>query len=484
MEQPRLPTVNQFHQMQIEDIELEAINANVPIPPTAKGSDYDLRARSLANALGVLTANQVIQIAASDAENAEGDELEAIRKAEGLPEVTATQATGKIRVTSTALIGTTVPDGTALLCTGALPAKTIGTATGVVDGSELAFTVTKAGAAGNLKAGTIVRFVSPPPGLAGDAVVAADMIDGADTETDTKKRRRIRNRRQNPPKGGNWPHLRELALGSSNALDNAFVYPALGLPSSALVAITAPWYIGAEGQSRVATAGTVAAAQFNIESAVNTDSELVVAKSTADEMVDIRLLLDVLPGNAGWIDAAPWPSVATHVSAFTASTSFTVEMESAATAPAVGKSIAIWAPDVCEFRTAVIQSVSPIDAQHFTITVSAWTGGAFTMNTSYQISPAAGNIIAWGAKVLEIVGEQTPGEACFAWQEPRALRKPLESNDEPTGIGAREVNQFIADFDELRDAVIGSINVDTPTRVTPSANPRVLCIRSISLGVK
>jgi hypothetical protein len=479
----RLPTADEWYAQQIEDIELQAIDAGVTVPPTAKGSDFDLRARSLANALAVLTANQVIQDADGNPFTAEGAQLEEIRIGDGLLEVPASQATGKISVKSTALAAITVSDGTQLMCPGALPGKIVGTHTGVVTGSELNFTVTKAGAAGNLVAGTIVRFSSPPPGLSPEGTVVTTMTDGSDVETDSKKRRRIVNRRQYPPKNGNPTHLREIALSATNAIDNAFVYPALGLPSSCLVAVTAPWFNGGTGQSRVATAGATVAISGSIEAAANTDSELYAVAATSNEYVDVRLLLDVAPGNSSWTDLVPWPSVSTTVSTVVSNTSFRVVASSVIVAPAVGKTIAIWSVADLGFRTAVVQTVSAVTSSSWDVTISAWQGGSVTVVSGLQVSPGAGNMSAWGDSLLEIFGEQTPGEACATWQEPRALRSPAESNSEPTGFGSRELGSFIDAFDELRDVQIDTINVSTPTRTTPAAAPNVLCLRSVSLGV-
>jgi hypothetical protein len=495
-----LPTVAEWKATMLEDVELQALDADVAVPPTAKGSDLDIKLTTTANALGILTSNQVIQAADMDPTNAEGDALEAIRIADGLPEVPANPASGKIRVKSTALTTVTVVDGTKLLCPGAMYAQVVGTVTGVVTGSELPIVMLKAGSAGNLAAGTKVRFTDAPSGLATEAVIVEDMTDGADVESDPKKRRRILNRRQNPPKSANWSHVREVALGATNAIDNVVVYSAIGGPASQKTVALAPWFNSGNGQSRAASAGAIAAVEGALADAFDTGSNLFVVQSPINELTSLRLLLKLRSGNAAWIDQSPWPRYATEVDAVTSALQFDVLIAAGELPPTVGKSIAIWSVADLGFRTAVIQSVlhSGIEDARYSITVSAWEGGAFTNVAGLWLSPAAGNMKAWGDAMLEIFGLQTPGENCLAYQEPGSLRRPVESNDEPAGFGAREVGAFVDQFDEIDTAQVESIGTslrpvdagsDTlilsiePQRALPANPPNVLTLCSLSLGV-
>lgn len=501
MTEKLFPTVAEWKAIMLEDVELQALDADVAIPPTAKGSDLDIKLTTTANALGILTSNQVIQAADMDPTNAEGDALEAIRIADGLPEVPANPASGKIRVKSTALTTVTVLDGTKLLCPGAMYAQVVGTVSGVVTGSELPIVMTKAGSAGNLEAGTKVRFTDTPSGLATEAVIVETMTDGTDKESDPKKRRRILNRRQNPPKSANWSHVREVALGATNAIDNAFVYPAIGGPASQKTVVLAPWFnSGGLGQSRAASAGAIAAVGSALDAAFPTGDALYVVQSPTNERVALRVLMKLRPGNASWIDSAPWPRYATEVDVVTSALTFEVLIAAGELAPTVGKSIAVWSEADLAFRTAVIQSVlhSGIEDARYSITVSAWEGGAFTNVPGLMLSPAAGNMKAWGDAMLEIFGLQTPGENCLAYQEPGSLRKPTESNDEPSGFGAREIGAFADQFDEIDNVQVESITTnlrppdDTsdhlilsiePQRAVPANPPCVLCLKTLSLGV-
>lgn len=479
----RLPTAAEWRQQIIEDIELQALDAGVVIPPTAKGSDFDLKATALGNALAVLTANQVLTDADADPTRAAGAALEEIRVSTGLPEVVATPASGRITVTVTSATPITVPDGQVLLAPGAMPAKTVGTSYGVVTGSVLPIAMTKAGSAGNLAAGTVVRFSAPVAGLASDATIVAAMTDGADAETEAKKRRRILNRRQNNPACANWGHLREVALNATNAIDNAFVYPALGGPASSKTVLLAPWFNGGSGQSRVATPATCAIVSTAFDENFPTDDAYYRVESVANQYVDIRITLKLLPGSADWTDADPWPAVGAQVLNVTSSTQFDIICESATTAPAVGKTIAVWSVADLGFRTAIVLTCTTISSTVFSVTTSGWSGGVITtFAAGLPICCAAPNLKVWADKILELFGQLTPGEGCYTWQEPRSLRHPPESNADPMQFSSRALSEFVSSFDEIASAVVASASSTTPSRVTPGGAPRVLTLRKLSFG--
>lgn len=478
----RLPTAEEWRLQILEDIELQAIDAGITVPPTAKGSDFDLKATALGNALAVLTANQVLSDADADPTRAVGAALEEHRIASGLPEVLPTPASGKVAVTVTSATPITVPDGHGLLAPGALPAVTVGSVPGVVTGTQLPIVMTKDGSVGNLAAGTVVRFTAPVAGLASEATIVADMVDGADAENDVKKRRRILNRRQNNPACANWGHLREVALSATNAIDNAFIYPALGGPGSCKTALTAPWFNGGLGQSRIASAASVAVVESAYKATFNTDDALYHVESVDNEYVDLYLRVKLLAGAGDWIDADPWPFVAAQTSSVVSNTSFRITCASATSAPAVGKTIAVWSVVELGFRTARILSVSTISSAVFEVTTTGWSGGPLTLVNGLPIGCAAPNLKAWGDRMLEVFATLTPGENCFAWQEPTALRRPVESFDDPMAFGSRQLSAFAEDIDEIASVELDTANVVTPTRVVPSTAPTVLTLRKLSFG--
>jgi len=480
----KLLTAKDWKQQILDDIELQALDADVAVPPTAEGSHFDLMATADANALAMLTANQVLLDADSDPTRATGDALDELREAAGLPEITTQAASGYLQVGTTALNPLVTPDGMRILCPGALTAKSVGSQSGVITGSIIPFVMSTPGIQGNLKAGTKVRFTDPISGLNSDAVVTADMTDGTDAESDTRKRRRIMNRRQNAPAADNWGRLREVALSATTAVDNAFIYPALGGAGSCKTVLTAPWRNGGSGQTRVVTAQSIALVRALYEDNFSTDDALYHIESSVDEPVDTRILIRLQGSAAYWADATPWPTVNATISSVVSTTNFHITCASATTAPPVGTTVMIWSVADLAFRTAVLQTVYTVTSTEYAVTVAGWSGGALTSFTDgLYLGPACKNAKAYGDKALDVFGGLTPGEGCLTIQKPRSLRRPLESQDEPMAYGPQAFNQMISPFPEITSASIAYANKTAPTAVNPDTAPNVLVLRNLMFGV-
>lgn len=93
--------------------------------------------------------------------------------------------------------------------------------TGSVAGTFVAVT---AGAAGNLEAGTVCTWESPPAGADSTFTLTTGLSGGEDTETNAALLGRIQNRLRNPPKGGTANDYRTWAE-SQDGVDRAYVYP-------------------------------------------------------------------------------------------------------------------------------------------------------------------------------------------------------------------------------------------------------------------
>lgn len=108
------------------------------------------------------------------------------------------------------------------------------------------------GAAGNLPAGTVLRWSSPPPGLTATVTLTTALSDGFDVETDVALALRIVRRLQSPPKGGTAADIREWAETAEDGsglllgIARAYVYPLRdGVGSVDVVAL-----LGGSGQAR------------------------------------------------------------------------------------------------------------------------------------------------------------------------------------------------------------------------------------------
>ncbi len=129
----------------------------------------------------------------------------------------------------------TAPDGTTILQLVSL-VTIFGSppGSGSIQGSFSAIT---AGSAGNLPAGTVLTWTSPPAGADQTVTLTTGLTGGQDTETDAQLLARIFDRLQNPPKGGTAADYRAWAQ-SIVGVSRAYVYPRRGGLGSVHVFIT------------------------------------------------------------------------------------------------------------------------------------------------------------------------------------------------------------------------------------------------------
>ena len=78
------------------------------------------------------------------------------------------------------------------------------------------------GTSGNLPAGTVLRWSSPPPGLQATVTLTTAISGGRDAESDVDLALRLVRRLQNPPKGGTAADIREWAESAEDS-DGALV---------------------------------------------------------------------------------------------------------------------------------------------------------------------------------------------------------------------------------------------------------------------
>lgn len=112
---------------------------------------------------------------------------------------------------------------------------------GSISGS---FQATKAGASGNLAAGTKLYWVSPPAGLDPTVTLSTATSGGYDSESDLYLVLRLLRHLQNPPKGGTpsdvrtWAEEAADSVGRSLGIVRAYVYPRRNGTGSVDVVIT------------------------------------------------------------------------------------------------------------------------------------------------------------------------------------------------------------------------------------------------------
>lgn len=479
----------------LRDIRLAAIDSGVTtVPPVTPGSDWWMQATAVANIALIGLANIAISDSDSSIFTASLPQLERLRVELGLPDVEKSGASGKVKITVAG--ATTITSGTQLLLPNGFRIAVVGTYINPTDQQEIDVAAVDIGSASNAPGGTEVRFVSAPFNVGEVAVVSSGspLVGGLDTETEDRLRRRILNVTQNRPAGGNWAHMREVALNASGGVQDAYVYPSLGGPSSVKVVPVRLFDRAQRDYSRVMSIAGLEVVRGKLQSTFSLDIE-DIAQAVANQPVDVALNLS-LPdsslagGNGkGWIDPVPWPAptggdngrcqVTTYSGlALTTSAATTV-------APtALQTHIAWWSTaDMKFYRALVVSYTGSSGAWVLTLDRPLADSTGAPPTTGDYICPDALNLTAYGNFWLDTLEQLGPGEnTADAARLPRSLRHPLISADAPSDINAATLSGFTDKFDELNSVAIGYASATTPTiPATVKVAPSVLTPRKFAI---
>jgi hypothetical protein len=471
-------TSDQIAQDFLEDLELEARAIGIENPPTQVKSDWWLLSRAIGK-LG-LTAFTFIQDrdSARSALTAEGEDLVAIRNALQIPDIPPQKSRGKLTVSVSGVAS--IASGTRLTRTGGIQYEVDGTFAGVTDGTDIDIVAVSAGKAGDAPAGTALAFASPPLGVSQSAKVSArfPVVGGRDIEGDDDLRDRISLRLASPPAGGNTGFLREKALGSGVALQEVFVYPAIGGPASVkVVPVVAPDFENLS-ITRELSSSALAVVRGSVQSQVSEGIETVV-ESAANELVDVSIQVDIPNSSTaggtggGWVDGTPWPQLETSdagrvsVSSVTNSRRIVVSADTT-TAPVAGQThVAWWAPGDQQFRRYLVTSVagSP-GAWDLTLDRPLVDSLGNSVASGDYVSPDAENVITYGEAWRELMAELGPGENTSdpnILQSGRALRRPLSSEQFSSSLSTRLLAELVAGRDEMLNAAYAYRSKTVPT---------------------
>lgn len=465
----------------LRDIRLAAIDAGMTDPPTTPGTDWDLLGEGVANLCLLGFANVNASEADANVLTATGQALDDIRKAEGLVEVPSAGATGMLTITVSG--STTLNSGLEFTIPNGLRGAVTQTYVNPADQSEVEVAMIDTGATTNVPAGEIVRFTSPPVNLATEAAVSVGepLTGGTDPEDDERKRDRILNVRRNRPAGGNWAHIRQVALDALGSVQECYVYPALGGPGSCKVVPIKDLDPSNSDFSRALSSSALDVVRLAIQTNLPNPQEIVV-NAAANENCDVTLKVTI-PDSAlsggngkGWTDPAPWPPLtgaetSCPVTAVTAGgDGITVDADTA-TAPIPGQThIAWWSQLDRKFYTAlVIAQSGGTGAWVLTLDrplVDSTGAGPVTVGTPDFICPASEGLEKYGAAWVELFRTLGPGEnTADANRLPRAKRHPFVSDEDPCALTMTALMSFVRNFPEISDFEFG---LRLPSPATPT----------------
>lgn len=455
-----IPVAEELRDYILTDIRLEARKDGAEEPAVQPGTDLYRWATGHAQMMMLGFAN--IDINAQQITPVDADEvgLEDWRIALGLPIVQPSPSSGRV-VVRVAQGTATFVDGAGLVLPNGLRLQVSGTQANKGDLSEIDVIAVDTGSATNAPPDTVVRFVAPPYNVQTEARVSlvAPLSGGFDAETVARKRERILNALRYRPGGGNWAHLREIALNASAAVNGAWVYPALGGPASVKLVVAKGFDFANRSFARADAALATAVASRVYAELPDSVETVIQTVDDIDADVSLRLKLPVssaLGGSGGWVDAAPWPPLhggqtrVTVVAVYGAGA--TIELDAATpTAPVAGQTeIAVWVSGERRFHRSIVDSVGG--------GVSAWVLG---LRDPLPAAGAVGDYVSPAAESTDGYGEtwMKLGEALGAGENtadplrlPRALRHPYVRDEGSATLGAVVLSQFLAAHDEISDA--------------------------------
>lgn len=483
----------------LADFRLAARDADVTEPSVAPGTDNWFFFTAVANA-GMLQYANIATIRDSLTPlSSVGDDLERWRLALRLPVVSPSPSSGKLTVTVAPGATVTVPDGLQFILPNGLRGKVSGTQLGIADGGDVTVVAVDTGSATNAETGTKVRFVNPPFNLAVEARVSisSPLTGGFDEETEARKRERILNRLANSPGGGNWGQLREIAFNTLPSVQDCYVYPACGGPSSEKVVVVREFDAARNDFHRAMPDGGVKLVRDAIQKA-NSGSIEIVVDTVAEQSADVALVL-TLPdsslagGNGlGWVDQSPWPTLNadTHVTVTAVISTTQVTLSALTTiTPIKGlHHITWWAPGDQTPRTVLITDVTgSAGAWVVTVEVPLIDSDGNSVAVGDFVSPAAVGISNYRATFLALFNALGAGEnvSPATGDTPRRLRHPFISDGAQIGITGKFLADFIRDNVEVEDGAFSYLPVTAPDLPASVAQPpNVLVPRNFGIYVQ
>lgn len=447
-------------------------------PPVSPGTDSYIWANSWANAQLLQYQNLAGARAGRTPLDATGQDLIDWRDSLGLPELPPSGSSGRVIVGVSGGSSITLSDGLQAALPNGLAIKVNGNQT-VSDGGTVDVVAVGTGSATNAAAGTIVTWYGGPYNLLPSAKVDSQipLSAGRDAEDEPRLRRRIFNRLQNAPSGGNWGHVRELALNANIGISDAFPYCALGGPASARIVLVKDFDPDTQDFSRAVSSAVVSAARAAIQAELPVGDELDVA-SCVDQPVDVAIQVTIpdstqTGGNGnGWIDPTPWPPLVVgdggNAAVIGVSSGGSVVEVDAGTAvsPIAGQThIALWFSADCKFRRFLVTSVAG-SAGSWLLTLDTPALDAFgnVVATGDYISPDAHNIVAYGDDWLAQMRALGPAEnTADVFRLPRSKRQPYTTDESPSDLTNTQLSAMQTAHKEITDIAYSYRSATTPT---------------------
>jgi uncharacterized phage protein gp47/JayE len=455
-------------------------------PNVSEGTEAFTKATALAQQVYVASANVPLAANAQMPDSALGEDLERVARIYKLALRPAGPSAGPLVLAASVSSSIAIPGGAGLIDPSGL-AYTVTTGGSYASGQPIPIASTDTGAATNLTAGTVLRWVSPPPFCNTTALVGAGgLTGGIDAEDIEGLRARVLERLQTPPNGTNWASIVAATEASSTAVQKAFAYPACNGPSTVHVCAARAPTATNKGRDIDATvlAGTIVpavAAAFPefIDIKVTGAQNLPTGVSIGLALPLSTKAVPAGPGG-GWVDAQPFPFVASlgyaGATAVTNSTAITVISD---LPPVVGSQVCWLSTDDWTLRTAKVVSFTGTGPYALVLDTAFVSVNGVIIAPGDFVFPFAENMATYVKAVLDGFAGLGPGEKTASISLlPRAYRRPLVSQAWPASLqraflrGLTDSGEEVADVDYLYRSIITpplpALITDGPFILTPA----------------
>jgi hypothetical protein len=318
------------------------------------------------------------------------------------------------------------------------------------------------GATTNPTAGTVLTWTQTAPGINPTVIVDEDFTGGTDQETEAEYADRIAGVVRYRPGAGNDSQQRMWARQSSNAVEDAFIYPCALRSGSVIAAVTQKRKKALGPLGRIASASTRAAAIAYLTpptSPVVPTRTFEIVTTCVPDPTDLTMRLGMQRASkTGWTDAQPFPAFSAStpiVASVIGTTQLTLICPADATLPGQAAlatltapnvpAIMIWNPAKSAWELLKIASIVDTGSNHYTVNLVA--APSFTVLPGCFVSPATPLASIIAQAITEYFDELGPGDFFDVTTDPRGqrcVRFPANVDLWPTQAGADIVTDVLA----------------------------------------
>ncbi len=444
---------------QFRDDYLRDYSLRVPTADVGPGTQPFVDASTFADGAMILANDAIVIGRGTNTRTSGGVWLKTIGESEGVFERPAVGSSGAVAiVTSTG--GGTILYGTELLeKNSGLRFKTISPSALYVDGDEVEVAGVDTGPGTNFRAGTILLFQAPPPGVSINTVVVlqndgSGLSGGRDADSDELYRLLIEARRANPPASGNdAEYARVIESTPGISVEKAFTFPAILSPGTTCFCFTKR--PAKAGNSRIPNPTEIATVYDYLIGHMPADDSIFACTLTA-QPVTAALRVTWAPGALAWYDVDPWPSylvgdmVVVDAAVTPTPTTFRLTTATSTTTPLVGQTIGFYDASVQLFQRKRIGTVSVVSAGlSWDITADTSNAASDTSYTPFVgqvVSPYSGSLDALVPAIISYFDGLGPGEQVATFPDPgrRQRRQPSSPTTWPSTINSKLIAPILA----------------------------------------